>query len=87
MAEDKGKVSRPEASQRARAMKNTRLKKEDVDAYLKEMEKREGDYQKYYRFDSIAERDPTTMNQEELKEWMRIRNRKKEQIRNNEQDW
>ena len=87
MAEDKGKVSRPEASSRARAMKNIRLKKEEVEAYLKQMEQREGDYQKYYRFDSIEERDPTSMNQEELKEWMRIRNRKKQQRQNNEQDW
>ena len=87
MAEDKGKVSRPEASQRARAMKNIRLKKEEVEAYLKEMEQREGDYQKYYRFDTIEERDPSTMNQEELKEWLRIRNRKKEQRQNGEQDW
>ena len=87
MAEDNGKVSRPEASQRARAMKNIRLKKEDVEAYLKQMEQREGEYQQYYRIDNIEEKDPSTMNQEELKEWLRVRNRKKQQIQNNEQDW
>ena len=87
MSEDKGKVSRPEASQRARAMKNIRLSKEEVEAYLKKMEQRENEYQQYYRIDNIEERDPATMNQEELKEWLRVRNRKKEKMRNNEQDW
>ncbi len=87
MTEDKGKVSRPEASQRARAMKNIRLNKDEVEAYLKKMEQRENEYQQYYRINNIEDKDPATLNQEELKEWLRVRNRKKEKMRNNEQDW
>ncbi len=87
MAEDKGKVGRPEASQKARAMKNIKLNKKDVEAYLKEMEAREAEAQKYYRINNISEKNPEYMNQEELREWLKIRNRKKEKARNNEQDW
>ena len=87
MAEDKGKVGRPEASQKARTMKNIKLNKKDVEAYLKEMEAREAEAQKYYRINNISEKNPEYMNQEELREWLKIRNRKKEKARNNEQDW
>ena len=87
MAEDKGKVGRPEASQKARAMKNVKLNKKDVEAYLKEMEAREAEAQKYYRINNISEKDPAYMDQDELREWMRVRNRKKEQSRSNLQDW
>ena len=87
MSEDKGRVGRPEASQKARAMKNVKLNKKDVEAYLKEMEAREAEAQKYYRINNISEKDPAYMDQDELREWMRVRNRKKEQSRSNLQDW
>ena len=87
MTEDKGKVSRPEASQKARAMKNIRLKKDDVEAYLKQMEQRENEYQKYYRINNIEEKDPSELSPEDLKEWIKVRTRKREKRINNEQDW
>ncbi len=87
MAEDKGKVSRPEASQKARAMKNIRLNKKDVEAYLKQMEARENEYQKYYRINNLEEKDPSELSPEDLKEWIKIRTRKREKLYNNEQDW
>ena len=87
MAEDKGKVGRPEASQKARAMKNVRLNKDDVEAYLKQMEAKEAEAQKYYRINRIEDKDPAYMSQEELRQWMKIRNRKRQQRQYNEQDW
>ena len=87
MTEDKGKVSRPEASQKARAMKNIRLNKKDVENYLKQMENQEMERQKYYRINNIEEKDPAYMDQDELREWMKIRNRKREKARTNQQDW
>lgn len=87
MAEDRGKVSRPEASQKARAMKNIRLDKNEVEAYLKQMEARENEAQKYYRINNIEEKDPAYMDQDELREWLRVRNKKKERARTNQQDW
>lgn len=87
LSEDKGRVGRPEASQKARAMKNIRLNKKEVEDYLKQMEAREAEAQKYYRINRIEDKDPAYMNQEELREWMRVRNRKREQRQKNQQDW
>ena len=87
MTKDTGKVSRPEASQKARALKNMRLDKEDVEKYLKQMEKQESELQQRFRINNIEEKDPAYMDPEELREWLKVRNKKKEQQQLNKQDW
>ncbi len=87
MTKDTGRVSRPEASQKARALKNMRLDKEDVEKYLKQMEKQESELQQRYRINNIEEKDPAYMDPEELREWLKVRNKKKEQQQLNKQDW
>lgn len=87
MTKDTGKVSRPEASQKARALKNMRLDKEDIEKYLKQMEKQESELQQRFRINNIEEKDPAYMDPEELREWLKVRNKKKEQQQLNKQDW
>ena len=90
LTEDKGKVSRPEASQKARAMKNRRFsqnEKKEIEAYLKRLEEREGELQQYYRINNIEEKNPAFMSPEELREWMKVRTRKQQKLYKNEQDW
>ena len=76
MAEDKGKVSRPEASKKARDLKKMKLTAKDykeIEEVLKAMEARENEYQKHYRINNIEEKNPAYMDPEELKEWIKVR--------------
>ncbi len=90
MAEDKGKVSRPEASKKARDLKKMKLSAKDyksIEEVLKNMEARENEYQKYYRINNIEEKNPAYMDPEELKEWIKVRTKKRERQNQGQQDW
>ena len=90
MAEDKGKVSRPEASKKARDLKKRKLTArdyKDIEQILKTMEANENEYQKYYRINNIEDKNPAYMDPEELKEWIKVRTKKRERQTQGQQDW
>lgn len=79
----------PEASQRARAMKNSKVNPYMVEKVLKEMERRERDAQLRYRNEDTTtdEIDPFDMDADQLREWFENRRRPAKAAPENEPDW
>lgn len=80
---------KPDASQRARALKNVRLNPYQVERLLQQMQERERQAQLYYRNEPqrTDEADPFNMNAQELHEWFENRNRRRPQSPADEPDW
>lgn len=78
---------KPEASQRARAMKNIKVNPYMVEKILKDMEQREREYQLHARNERRNdELDPFEMDAEQLRQWMQNRGRPQQQ-KTDEPDW
>lgn len=78
---------KPEASQRARAMKNIKVNPYMIEKILKDMENREREYQIRARNERrLDEKDPFEMDAEELRQWMQNRGRPKQE-QTDEPDW
>ena len=88
MGENSKPEDEPEASQRARALKNTRVNPYMVEKVLKEMERREREAQVYYRNEPQRsdEADPFEMDAEQLRDWFEQRRRPQKQA-TDEPDW
>lgn len=80
---------KPDASQRARALKNVRLNPYQVERLLQQMQERERQAQLHYRNEPqrTDEADPFNMNAQELHEWFENRNRRRPQSPADEPDW
>lgn len=87
--EQKQEAAKPEASQRARALKNVKLNPYQVERLLQQMQERERQAQLHYRNETqrTDEADPFTMDAEQLQEWMQNRGRPRQQPSGDEPDW
>jgi hypothetical protein len=90
MAQAEKQKDQPEASQRAKALKNRKLNPYMVEKILKELQERERQAQLYYRNDPQPRRreqlDPFNMNAQQLNEFFRNRGRP-QQEKKDEPDW
>jgi Ca-activated chloride channel family protein len=89
-AEDqKQEPQKPEASQRARALKNVKLNPYQVERLLQQMQERERQAQLHYRNEPqrMDEEDPFNMDARQLQEWMQNRGRRRQQQPADEPDW
>ncbi len=79
----------PEVSQRARALKNTKVNPYMIEKILKEMEAREREIQLRYRNDQqrSEEADPFEMDADELRNWFENRRRPVQKPTTDEPDW
>lgn len=79
---------KPEASQRARALKNTKVNPYMIEKILKEMERREHEAQVRARNEGVRgdDEDPFTMDADQLRQWMEQRRRPKKN-QDDEPDW
>ena len=79
----------PEASQRARALRNTKVNPYMIEKILKEMERREKEAQLYYRNEPRRsdEIDPFEMDAQQLREWMEKRRRPQAPKPSDAPDW
>ncbi len=86
---DSGTKDMPEASQRARALKNTKVNPYMIEKILKEMERREKEAQLYYRNEPRRsdEIDPFEMDAQQLREWMEKRRRPQAPAPSDGPDW
>lgn len=86
---ESGAKDMPEASQRARAMKNTKVNPYMIEKILKEMERREKEAQLYYRNEPRRsdEIDPFEMDAQQLREWMEKRRRPQAPTPSDGPDW
>jgi Ca-activated chloride channel family protein len=80
---------KPDASERARALKNIRLNPYQVERLLQQMQERERQAQLHYRNESqrMEEVDPFNMNSQQLHEWFENRGRRQQQTPADEPDW
>ncbi len=87
--EGTGAKDMPEASQRARALKNTKVNPYMIEKILKEMERREKEAQLYYRNEPRRsdEIDPFEMDAQQLREWMEKRRRPQAPKPSDGPDW
>ncbi|HOI91954.1 MAG TPA: tetratricopeptide repeat protein [Candidatus Rifleibacterium sp.] len=87
--EEAGAKDMPEASQRARALKNTKVNPYMIEKILKEMERREKEAQLYYRNEPRRsdEIDPFEMDAQQLREWMEKRRRPQAPKPSDGPDW
>lgn len=87
--EQKQEAAKPEASQRARALKNVKLNPYQVERLLQQMQERERKAQLHYRNEPqrTDEADPFNMNAQQLQEWMQNRGRPRQQPSGDEPDW
>ncbi len=86
---ESGSQDIPEASQRARALKNTKVNPYMIEKILKEMERREKEAQLYYRNEPRRsdEVDPFEMDAQQLREWMEKRRRPQAPAPSDGPDW
>ncbi len=79
----------PEASQRARALKNSKVNPYMIEKILKEMEAREREIQLRYRNEQqrSEEMDPFEMDADELRNWFEKRRRPAQKPSADEPDW
>lgn len=86
---ESGAQNMPEASQRARALKNTKVNPYMIERVLKEMERREREAQLYYRNEPRRsdEIDPFEMDAQQLREWMEKRRRPQAPAPSDGPDW
>jgi tetratricopeptide (TPR) repeat protein len=85
----KKKPDKPQASQRARALKNRKFNPYMIEKLLKQMQEREKEAQRYYRQEPNRrqELDPFRMSPSELRDFMRGKRPQKENKDPNAQDW
>lgn len=86
---ESGAQDMPEASQRARALKNTKVNPYMIEKILKEMERRDKEAQLYYRNEPRRsdEVDPFEMDAQQLREWMEKRRRPQTPAPSDGPDW
>ncbi|GAB4276407.1 MAG: hypothetical protein Kow0029_18340 [Candidatus Rifleibacteriota bacterium] len=86
--QNKDEKRKPEASQRARALKNVKINPYMVEKLMREMKERERQAQLYYRNDAQRqeELDPFEMDARQLHEFFQNRGRKS-QPKSDEPDW
>jgi len=87
--EQQQEPQKPEASQRARALKNVRLNPYQVERLLQQMQERERQAQLHYRNEPqrLDEEDPFNMDAQQLEEWLQNRGRRRQPQQTDEPDW
>jgi len=80
---------KPDASQRARALKNVKINPYQVERLLQQMQERERQAQLHYRNEPQRndEADPFDMNAQQLNEWFENRSRPRSRQQADEPDW
>jgi tetratricopeptide (TPR) repeat protein len=90
MAQPEEKNKKPDASQRARALKNKNLNPYMVEKILKQLQEREKQAQLHYRNETTRrddEIDPFDMNARQLHEFFQNRHRRRPGKKSDEPDW